>query len=236
MWAGETQSQTLTLDARFTPDAPGAPTNLSLDAKLVSRSPEAPPPITRFVLFAPAGMGIDVSGAGTCTAKILSQTGPRGCPVNSRAGFGGGVGALELPKETIHARYTLDFFFAPRDHGRLRLLIYVSTVAPVSIEFVLVAREIPAPKPYGLGFSVEVPPISTFPGAPNASVESAFVSVGGPNVAYYERVHGKRALVHVKGLTVPGRCPTGGFPTEGKADFADGSKLTVNPTIPCPHG
>jgi hypothetical protein len=231
-WADET----LTLEAKFTPDTAGASTNLSLDAKLVSSVDATPPPITKFVLFGPAGMGIDVRGAGTCTSKILERTGPKGCPADSRAGFGGGVGVLALPNETIHAPYTLDFFFAPKDHGHLRLLIYVSTVVPVAVEFVLVAKQIPAPKPYGLGFSVEVPPISTFPGAPNASVESAFVSVGGPNVAYYESIHGRRTLVHLKGLTVPKRCPGEGFPTEGKAYFADGTTLTVNPTIPCPRG
>jgi hypothetical protein len=229
-WAGES----LTLEPRFTPDLPGAATNLSLDAQLVSSPGTTPPPITRFVLYGPAGMGIDVRGAGTCTEKILEQTGPRGCPADSRAGFGGGVGVLALPNETIHAPYTLDFFFAPQAHGHLRLLIYVNTVAPVAVEFVLVAKEVSAPKPYGIGFSVEVPPVSTFPGAPNASVESAFVSVGGPDVAYYESIHGRRTLVHVRGLTVPKRCPSGGFPTEGKAYLADGSSLTVDPTIPCP--
>jgi hypothetical protein len=103
------------------------------------------------------------------------------------------------------------------------------------VEFVLVARQVPAPKPYGLGFTVEVPPISTFPGASDASIESAFVTVGGPNIAYYESVRGKRTLVRLKGIVVPKRCPSGGFPAEGTVDFTDGTTLTVNPTIPCPH-
>ena len=53
-------------------------------------------------------------------------------------------------------------------------------------------------------------------------------------VAYYESVAGKRKLVHLKGLVVPGRCPAGGFPTAGTVDFQDGSTLTVNSSIPCP--
>jgi hypothetical protein len=229
-WAG----QELAFNVAFRPDALGASTTLSLSAKLVSSTGGPLSPVTKFVLYAPAGMRIDARGAGTCTAAILKRTGPRGCPANSRAGFGGGVGVLALPSETIHAPYTLDFFFGPREDGRLRLLIYVGARDPVALEFVLVAKEVPAPKPYGLGFSVEVPPIVTFAGAPNASVESAFVSVGSPDVAYYEQVHGRRTLVHLKGLLVPRRCPAGGFPTEGKAFFADGTTITVNPTIPCP--
>jgi hypothetical protein len=229
-WAG----QELAFHAAFQPDTLGASTNLSLTAKLVSSTGGPLSPVTRFTLFAPAGMTIDAQGAGTCTAAILKQTGPRGCPADSRAGFGGGVGVLRLPNETIEAPYTLDFFFATRASGHLRLLIYVSARVPVALEFVLVAKEVPAPKPFGLGFSVEVPPIVTFPGAPDASVESAFVTVGAPHVAYYESVHGRRTLVHLRGLVMPRRCPRGGFPTEGKADFADGSTLTVDPTIPCP--
>jgi hypothetical protein len=145
------------------------------------------------------------------------------------------MGVLELPAETIHAPYTLDFFFAPSEDGRLRLLVYASVLAPAAVQFVIVARQVPAPKPYGLGFSVEVPPISTFPGASDASVESVFATFGGSNVAYYKTVHGKRRLVHLRGMVVPKRCPRGGFASKGTVDFADGTTLTVNPTIPCPH-
>jgi len=230
-WAEET----LTVQASFSPDELGASTNLSLTASFFSSTGSPPSPIRKFVLYAPAGIEIDLHGAGTCAPVTLEERGPSGCPVDSRAGFGGGVGVLELPKETIHAPYTLDFFFAPEERGHLRLLIYASALAPVGEQLVLVARQIPAPRPYGLGFSVEVPPVSTFPGAADASVESAFVTVGGANVAYYESVHGRRRLVHLRGMVVPRRCPSGGFPAEGTVDFADGATLTVNPTIPCPH-
>jgi hypothetical protein len=228
-------NETLSVQARFNPDTLAAPTNLSLTASFVSSAGLAPSPITRFTLYAPAGMEIDTRGTDTCTATALEQRGPAGCPADSRAGFGGGVGVLELPTETVHEPYTLDFFFAAKARGQLQLLTYASAVAPESVELVLHARQVPAAKPYGVGFSVEVPPVTTFPGAPDASIESAFVTVGGPNVAYYEPVAGRRKLVHVRGLVVPERCPSGGFPTEGTVDFADGATLTVNSTIPCPH-
>ncbi|MGH2834533.1 MAG: hypothetical protein ACRDK2_17315 [Solirubrobacteraceae bacterium] len=227
-------TQTLQVNAHFSPDKLGAPTNLSLTAKFVSSTAGPPSPVTKFILYAPAGMEIDTRGAGTCTAATLEQRGPSGCPTSSRAGFGGGIGVLQLPTETIHAQYTLDLFFAPKESGRLRLLVYVSVVKPAGVELVLVAKQIPASKPYGLGFSVEVPPVSTFPGAADASVESAFVTLGGSNVAYFKTVHGKRKLVSLRGIIVPKTCPAGGFPTEGTVDFADGSTLTVHPTIPCP--
>lgn len=177
---------------------------------------------------------MDPRGVDTCAATALEQRGPAGCPADSRAGFGGGVGVLELPTETVHEAYTLDFFFAAKTRGHLRLLIYASAAAPASVELVLIAKQVPAPKPYGLGFSVEVPPVSTFTGAPDASIESAFVTVGGANVAYYEPVAGRQRLVRIRGIVVPKRCPGGDFPTEGTVDFADGAKLTAKSTIPCP--
>lgn len=230
-WAADT----LVVHERFTPDRLGAPTNLSITAQFVSSSGAPPSPITKLTLYAPAGLTLDTRGVGTCTATRLSERGPRGCPANSRAGFGGGVGVLQLPNQTIREPYTLDFFFAPREKGRLTLLADASAVAPVAVELVVVARQVPAPKPYGLGFSVEIPPITTLPGAALASVESAFATFGATNVAYYEAVKEKRTLVHLRGMIAPKKCPLGGFPSEGTIDFADGTAITVNPTIPCPH-
>jgi hypothetical protein len=229
-------TNTLTVTEAFTPDKLGAPTNLSITAQFASTTGGPPSPITKLTLYAPAGLGVDARGTGTCSEATLRLRGPQGCPATSRVGFGGGVGLIELPKQVIRERFTIDFFFAPREHGHLALLAYANAVAPVAVEITVIAKEVPAPKPYGLGFSVEIPPITTIPGATLASVESAFATFGSPNVAYYETVHGKRTLVHLKGMVVPKTCPPGGFPTEGTIDFADGSTLTVNPTIPCPHG
>jgi hypothetical protein len=232
-WAGGG----LSVRASFTPDEPGAATNLSLTARFISSAEIPPSPITKFVLYAPAGLGVDTRGAGTCAAATLETKGPSGCPEDSRAGFGGGVGVIQLANETVHEPYTLDFFFASTQRGHLRLLIYADAIAPAGVQLVLVATQISAPKPYGLGFSVEVPPVATVPGAANASIESAFVTVGGANVAYYESIKGKRTLVHLQGLVVPKHCPAGGFPAQGIVDFQDGTTLTANAAIACPpHG
>ncbi len=231
-WAGDT----LIVKEAFTPDRLGAATNLSIAASFASSANVVPAPVSRLTLYGPAGLRVQAQGAGTCTEAVLIQRGPAGCPANSRVGFGGGVGVLALPSGIVHEPFTLDFFFASSRHGRLRLLVYASGRSPANVELVVTAKEIRAPKPYGLGFSVEVPSISTIPGAAYASIESAFATIGSANIAYYKTVHGRRTLVHVKGLVVPGTCPPGGFPTQGTAVFADGVTFTVNPTIPCPRG
>ena len=230
-WATET----LTVHASFNPDKLGSPTNVSVTGKFISTTASPPSPITNVTAYLPAGLMIDTRGAGTCTAARLQASGPSGCPADSRVGFGGGVGLIELAKEIIHEPYTLDFFFGPRENGHLAVLAYVQAFTPASFELVLVAKEISAPQPYGLGFSIDVPPIPTLPEAADASVESAFLTFGATNVAYYQMVRGRKKLLHVRGVVVPKTCPRGGFPIKATVDFADGAALTVNPTISCPR-
>ncbi len=226
----------LVVKEAFTPDRLGAAANLSITASFASSADAPPSPIDRLTLYGPAGLGIQARGAGTCTEAVLEQRGPAGCPADSRVGFGGGVAVLALPGQLVREPFTLDLFFGSSQPGHLRLLAYASGVSPVSTALVVVAREISAPKPYGLGFSVQVPQVSTVPGAAYVSIESAFATLGASDVAYFKDVHGRRTLVHIKGLIVPRTCPLGGFPTRATIEFTDGTTFTVNPTIPCPRG
>ena len=231
-WAGET----FIVKETFTPDRLGAATNLSITASFASSADVVPAPLSKLTLYGPAGLRVEARGAGTCTEAALIQRGPPGCPADSRVGFGGGIGVLAFPSGPVGEPFTLDFFFGPSQHGHLRLLAHASGSSPLAVEAVAIAKEIRAPEPYGLGFTVQVPKISTIPGAAYASIESAFVTLGASNVAYFKAVHGRRTLVHLKGLIVPASCPAGGFPTRGTVEFADGATFTVNPAIPCPRG
>jgi hypothetical protein len=230
-WAAET----LTTDVSLSPDKLGAPTNLSVKAKFDSTTSAVPSPVSKVTAYLPAGMAIDVHGAGACVAAALEAEGPSACPADSRIGFGGGTGLLELAKEVIQEPYTLDLFLGPKEDGHLVVLAYVNAVTPASFQIVVAAKEFQASKPYGLGFSFEIPPIPTLPEASDASIETAFLTVGDKNVAYFEQVHGKRKLVHVSGIVVPKVCPSGGFPYKALVSFADGSALTDLGVISCPH-
>jgi hypothetical protein len=227
-------SQTLTFSARLTPDKLGAATNLSAETTITS-SEGTPSPVSSVVAYLPAGLKVHVQGIATCEKAKLETDGASGCPADSRVGFGGGVGVVQLGRELVKESYTLDFFLAPSEDGHLAVLIYANAVSPVPVELVLVGRETAAPKPYGFGISVQVPPVNTLPGAANAAVASNYISIGSTNVAYYETVHGKRKLVHIKGLTAPKTCSGHGFPFALTMSFADGTTSTANSTYPCPH-
>jgi hypothetical protein len=231
-WAAET----LTVTAAFSPDKLGAPTNVHGTAIIRPTTGLVPTPIIKATVLGPAGMGLDVKGVGICNpAKLEAALVPSACPQSSKAGFGGGTGVLELAKEVIKEHFTLNFFRGPNENGHIVVLALLHAVTPVTVELVLKAQVVPEPKPYGLGFSFTVPLIPTLPGASDASAEEIFVTLGAPNAAYYEQVHGKRKLVHVKGIIVPKKCPRGGFPYETQLSFADGTTNTVKGTIPCPH-
>jgi hypothetical protein len=220
--------------AGFSPDALGVPTNVFGEAKIHSTNLPVPSPITHINVMGPAGMTLDLEGTGTCTAAILENSGPEGCPADSKAGFGGGEGAYEIAHEIINENFTVDFFLASNKPGHVELLIYLNGSTPVSIQLVFTAPVVKEPKPYGLGFSLNVPLIKVLPEASDASAISAFFTAGAKNVAYYKKVHGKRKLFHVKGIITPKTCPLGYWPGASEISFEDGSTVKSTTKIPCP--
>lgn len=230
-WAAET----LTVTASFSPDKLGAPTNVHGTATIGSTSGPLPSPISEATVMGPAGLTVDTKGVGICNPAQLEATlNPAVCPKDSKAGFGGGVGAYELAGEVNEEPFTLNFYRGPNEDGHLVILAYLNAVSPVSVQLVLKAQVVNEPKPYGLGFTFKVPPIESLPGASNATAKSIYITLGAPNAAYYEKVGGKRKLVHVKGIVVPKTCPKGGFPYETQLVFEDGTNNTIKGTIPCP--
>ena len=232
-WAAET----LTVTAAFSPDKLGAPTNVHGTATIGSTTGGLPSPISEATVMGPPGLTVNVKGVGTCSfAKLEATLEPNVCPKDSKAGFGGGLGAYELAKEVREEPFTLNFYRGENEDGHLVLLVFLNAISPVSLQLVLKAQVVNEPKPYGLGFTFKVPPIESVPGATNATAKSIFITLGAPNAAYFETVGGKRKLVHVKGIVVPKTCPRGGFPYETQLSFEDGTTNAVKGTIPCPSG
>jgi hypothetical protein len=221
--------------AGFSPDKLGVPTNVFGEASIGSTNLPVPSPITHVNVFGPAGVTLNLEGTGVCTAAKLENVGPSACPLDSKAGFGGGVGVYELAKEIITENFTLEFFLGNNRPGHVELLIYLNGSTPVSIQLVFTAKVIQEPKPYGLGFSLNVPLIKTLPEASYASAVSSFLTLGAKNVAYYKTIHGKRKLFHVKGIITPKTCPRGGWPVASQFSFLDGSTVMAKSTIACPH-
>jgi hypothetical protein len=226
-------TDTFTITASFAPDRLGVPTNLSAKATFAYGS-GAPVPISNFRAYGPAGLRLDLTGTQDCSKAALENEGPSACPADSRIGFGGGTALVEAAGETIKEPFTFELFLAASEQARSAMLVYVDAIKPVSLQNVLIAREIQGSRPYGLGVRIEVPPIDTVPGAALASVADIYLTIGSQRVAYYREIHGHRRLQHIKGLVLPSSCPDGGFPLLISTRFADGVSLTDNRTVPCP--
>ncbi len=237
---GAQGQETVTItQAGFSPDRLGVPTNVFGRARFTATNQPLPAPITHFDAFGPAGMTLNLTGTGTCSAAKLEDIGPEACPADSRAGFGEVDGAYEIAGEVVHENAKIDFFLADNNPRHTSLLVYLDGSSPVSIQLVFTATVVHAPKPFGLGFSLDVPLIKVLPEASDASALGGFLTLGAKNVAYYRRVHGKRKLFHVKGLITPKSCPRGGWPVETRITFEDGSTVTSRHKIACPkahHG
>jgi hypothetical protein len=228
-------AETVTItSAGFSPDRLGVPTNVFGSATIGSTNLPVPSPITHVNVYGPAGVTLSLEGTGTCNAAALENVGPEACPANSKAGFGGGEGVYEIAKEVITEQFTLDFFLGDNRPGHTVLLIYLNGSTPVSVQLVFTAPVIQGPKPYGLGFSVNVPLIKVLPEASDASARTTFLTIGASNVAYFKTVHGKRRLFHVKGIIIPKSCPRGGWPVASQFTFEDGSSVMAKRKIPCP--
>ncbi|HTR88785.1 MAG TPA: hypothetical protein VMG62_01585 [Solirubrobacteraceae bacterium] len=220
-------------EAGFSPNLTGVPTNAFGKGEIGTTTGAIPSPITHVNVFGPAGTTLDLEGTGTCNAEELKNIGPEACPADSKAGFGGGEGTYEIAHEVVNEPYTLDFFLGNNKPGHIEVLIYLKGSSPVSIELVFTANVVTGPKPYGLGFSLNVPLIKVLPEASDASAKTAFLTLGAKNVAYYKKVHGRKTLEHVRGIVTPKTCPRGGWPVETQLTFEDGSTVTAKRSVPC---
>jgi hypothetical protein len=227
-------AQSANVQLRFNPDQLNVPTNLTAAATLGALGGGLAAPVTGLVVYLPAGLRLEVQGAGSCSSAKLEAEGPAACPGDSRIGFGGGVGVIDFAGELTREPFTLDLFLGPSHHGAPTVLGYFSAVAPVAVEMLVRAQEIRAPAPYGLGFNFQIPSIGTLPGLSDASIESLFITLGASDVAFYTTVHGRRVLRHLQGIVTPRRCAAGGFPYEALVSFQDNTNLVTQGAIPCP--
>jgi hypothetical protein len=166
------------------------------------------PPISQVNVFSPAGLKINSKGFGTCSAATLKNVGPSGCKSSSVASpVGNALGEVTFGTERVPEEAELRAFFAPGGG----LLFFAAGHSPVALEIVSSGRYVNSGKPpYGLELITEVPAIATVPGAPLASTKTINVKVGSAIKK------GKKLLSYI---TLPKKCPKGGFPVKTEIIF-----------------
>jgi hypothetical protein len=216
----------VSINASFRPDKLGVPTLIQGSAIFTNTLSPVPVPLSKVTLIGPAGLGLNLKGSATCSQAILEAKGPEGCPARSVAGSGGGIGIYELGGQINEEPFTMELFVGNNHPGHYEVLLYVNASSPVSVQLVFHAPIVKEPKPYGLGFSFEVPEIKTLPEASNASVKSAHITLGATPA--------EQKQFHVTGIIVPKSCPKGGWPVESIFGFEDGQTTEAKSKIACP--
>ena len=118
-------------------------------------------------------------------------------------------------------------FAAPSPDGYLHLAILAHGQEPVVASVVLTAVLLPG------RLEINVPPIASLPGAPNAALVNMKTSLGGA-LTYYERSHGHMIAYRPRGIGLPDSCPRGGWKVAAKFMFVDGPSSRAATSIHCP--
>jgi hypothetical protein len=180
------------------------------------------PPLIGVNFYSPAGVKLSEAGFALCAPATLEAKGPGGCPKSSAASpIGEARGVVSFGSERVEETATLQGFFAPGGG----LAFYVAGSSPVALEFVSKGHFTNAAKPFGPEFVAEVPIVETVPGALDASVLSFKVKVGAA-VKKGKKVHSY--------ITLPKKCPKGGFPVKSELLYQGGIISDTSYTVPCP--
>jgi hypothetical protein len=183
---------------------------------------DAPSQLRGVNVFAPAGTKLHSAGFVTCTLSTLELKGPEACPKKSQASSLGSVEASDtIAGEPIKEKGTVQAFFAPNGE----LIFYANAPSPISAQVYVGGTVHPASGLYAYEFESEIPLVESVPGAAAVSTEAVDLKVG----ASYKK-HGKT----VSYITLPNKCPKGGFPLKAEVKFESGEVVEKTYKAPCP--
>lgn len=226
------------LHASFSPDRLGTPSTISFSFHLTTGEGLAPPPLTGIDLQMPAGLNYTTTqlGLALCSAERLLAAGLAGCPANSRLGYGEAYVEVPFGAGAGHEIPEVQAVAGPSKSGNLVVLFYANGLYPVSAQVAFAGEVLPDSGRFGSQLQTRVPLVTSVPGGPDVSIVSVKSTIGPSHLTYYEHVHGQLVPFAPRGVSVPERCPRGGFPFAALFSFEDGSSTTATTTVPCPRG
>ncbi len=232
-------AQNVELKASFSPYRLGASTTIRFgftDTSTIGGG-VIPPAVTNIQLSLPAGMGLGLTdlGEAICSPITLLAVGPiKGCSPNSRMGLG--TATVEIATESAPVKvlaYLTVYMTVPHEE-HTTLLIYAETRSPVAAQFLFPSEVLRSDGDYGPEIQTAMPLIPSWPEGPPVFVTHMETTLGPSHLTYYARKHGKLVPYKPEGMTIPNRCPNGGFPFRADYRFSDGSTTEATTRVPCP--
>jgi hypothetical protein len=234
--SAQASGEQATMQAGFSPNRLGTPTTISLGFHLATSGGLAPPPLSRLNLRMPAGINYTTTtlGLAICQpAKLLAQ-GLAGCSPNSRLGYGSARVEVPFGDDAGHEIPEVQAVMGPSSTGNLVVLFYANGLFPVSAQLTFSGEVLPDHGSFGSQLTTTVPLVSSVPGGPDVSIVAVQTTIGPSHLTYYRHVRGRRVAFAPRGVSVPSRCPKGGFPFAAEFDFTDGSSASASTTVACP--
>ncbi len=214
-----------TLTPLLSPDRLGATGALSFTIHYADSAANVPPPMRRSILRFPAGLTLEVPRLSSCSVSRLRARGADGCPADSMLGRGHALIEARVGSQTIAENVSLWVFLGPLHNLTPTVEILGQGYTPFDERVVLVGTMLPAGGPYGEALALSIPPISTLPLEPDASIVTFSLVIGAP---VQRRAHDANTI------RLPAVCPQGGFPFAAEFTYADGSSGSSVTTVPCP--
>lgn len=229
-------SEHASLHATFTPDRLGTPTTITFSFHLATTEGAAPPPLTSMDLRMPAGVGYATTtlGLALCSEAALLARGLAGCPPNSRLGYGSALVEVPFGTGAGHEIPEIQAVAGPSPTGNMVVLFYANGLFPVSAQLAFSGEVLPDSGRFGSQLSTNVPLVTSVPGGPDVSIVNVQTTIGPSHLTYYKHVHGRLVPFRPRGVSVPERCPRGGFPFAASFTFQDGAHTSAQTTVPCP--
>jgi hypothetical protein len=228
--------QTVALHTSFSPNRLGASTTIGFGFDIAGPNGAAPAPLRSVSLRLPPGINYlsTTLGLAICQPAALLERGLAGCPPNSRLGFGsafvevpfGGTAGSEIPD--------IQALMGPPHDGNIVVLFYADGREPVYAQLVFQGELIAGTQTLGGSLNTAIPLVPSVPAGPPVSIVSVRTTIGPAHLTYYEHVRGRTISFHPVGVSVPQRCPRGGFVFSASFSFADGTTTIANSTVPCP--
>lgn len=222
---------------RFRPDRPGASTTISFAVTVAS-----PSPLRSLQVRLPAGMGFATAtlGFATCDPVTFLREGAKACPADSRVGHGTAYAEapfVENGPKDVYETASVGVFFGPIEGGAQLVLLWIEGNRPATYWQPIVARAVPASPPYGESLSMDVPLFSAAPEGPYVALRRLHVTIGPQDVTYYLHEHGRAIPFKPRGVSVPNRCPRGGYPVDATLTWWEDPEAShALARVPCPTG
>lgn len=223
-------AETGQIRARLQPERLGQPTTIALHLTVAGGPRGVPAPLTGVDVLLPGNLGVATSGLGVaaCDPQALQMAGAAACPPNSRMGSGSAIVELPIGPEVRQERVALELFAGPSPDGYVHILIYATGTFPVEAQIVLSSILLPG------RLRISVPLVPSLPGAPDVSLVDMRALLGG-RLTYYERLHGRVAAYHPRGISLPDTCPRAGFRFGAVFSFSSGGRAPAQTTVGCPR-